>query len=145
MSIRLHKVVKKNPQNPTQVKYYLTQSKKGTVGLDDVAKEIAIDEDMSEGNVHATLIGITRHLSRYIKNGNTMRLGNFGSFYLSVQSEGKNTPEELTTHDVKHTKVVFIPGVELKQALEHLSFEIDSAPAVTYDESQPGPEAETKA
>ena len=139
MSIRLHKVVRKNPQNPAEAKYYLTQSKKGTVGLDEAAKEIAVDEDMSEGNVHATLIGLTRHLSRYIKNGDTVRLGNFGSFHLSVQSDGKDTPEELTTHDVRHTKVVFLPGVELKQALEHLSFEIDGAPAVADDEPETEP------
>jgi predicted histone-like DNA-binding protein len=140
MSIRLHKVVKKNPQDLSQVKYYLTQLKKGTIGLDEVAKQIAADENMSEGNVYSALIGLTRHLSRYIRNGDTVRLGNFGSFHLSVQSDGKDTPEELTTHDVKHTKVVFLPGVELKQSLEHLSFEIDASHVVAADE----PEAATE-
>lgn len=135
MAIRLRKVARKNPQKPGEVKYYLSQLKKGTIELDEAAKEIAVDEDMSEGNVHITLIGLTRHLPRYIKGGNSIRLGGFGSFHLTVQSEGKNTPEELSTHDVKHVKVVFVPGTELRQALEHLSFEIDNGPVI-YDESK---------
>lgn len=141
MSIRLRKVIKRNPQKPDQIKYYPTQLRKGTIELDDMVKEIASDEDMSEGNVHAILIGLTRHLPRYIKGGDTVHFGSFGPFHLSVQSEGREKPEDLTTRDVKHYKVVFVPGVELKQALEHLSFEIDSTQVIVSNEPEAEPEA----
>jgi predicted histone-like DNA-binding protein len=117
-----------------EVKYHLAQSRRGTIDFNEAAKDIAHDEDMSEGNVYSTLIGLTRHLSRYLKNGDSVRLGNFGSFHLSVQSDGKSKPEELSTHDVKHVKVVFVAGVDLKQELEHISFEVENTPLVEASE-----------
>jgi hypothetical protein len=39
MAVWLRKIQKKNPQDLTQSKWYLTQEKSGNVGIKDIAKE----------------------------------------------------------------------------------------------------------
>jgi predicted histone-like DNA-binding protein len=127
MAIRLKKIVKVNPQDRHQSKFYLVQESVGVVDIYSMAKKIARGEDTTEGNVLAVFTGLLHEMSSMLALGQTIRLGAFGSFHLSVQSEGADTPEALTAHNVKHVKVVFYPGTELRDALGHLSFHIESS------------------
>jgi hypothetical protein len=50
----------------------------------------------------------------------------FGSFRVSVSSEGAESPEALTHRSVKGAKLIFTPGMELKNSLKSLSFTVTS-------------------
>jgi hypothetical protein len=50
-------------------------------------------------------------------------LGEFGSLRLSISSDGVDTLEEFNTGKITGVKVIFTPGVELKRAIEAVSFE----------------------
>ncbi|MDR2897705.1 MAG: HU family DNA-binding protein [Spirochaetaceae bacterium] len=123
MSIKLRKIQRKNPVNPDVVKWYFTQEKSGTVGMKDIANEIAKRSSMSVGDVQAVLTTLVDSMPLYLKLGQTIKLEGFGSFRISVTSEGMETPEELGTHHVKGTKLLFQPSTNLKRDLTDISFE----------------------
>jgi hypothetical protein len=64
-------------------------------------------------------------------------LEGFGSFHISVQSEGTDTAEQLSVHNVKNAHIVFVPSTTLKEGIEHLSYEILTDHAVQSDAAVP--------
>jgi predicted histone-like DNA-binding protein len=124
MAVKLKKISRKNPQNLTQSKWYLTQEKTGTVGIHEIAKEIEGRSALSLGDVQSALSNLVEILPLFLKLGQTINLEGFGSFRISVTSEGTETAEELTARNVKGVKLIFLPSVELKRNIEGISFEI---------------------
>jgi nucleoid DNA-binding protein len=51
-----------------------------------------------------------------------VQLGDWGSFHLTCNSEGKETKEALTVKDVKGLNIRFTPGKAIKEALQKASF-----------------------
>ena len=126
MSVKLKKVQRINPRNPLETyKWYLVQERTGSVGLSEIAKDIADRSSLTFGDVQNVLRNLLDVLPTYIRLGQTIRLEGFGSFHISVSSAGKTTSDELSVHDVRNARLIFTPSVELKKGLEGLSFEIE--------------------
>jgi hypothetical protein len=49
-------------------------------------------------------------------------LGNFGSFWLRVRSEGSATPEEVSSQNIINVLPLFRPGKEFKKILKNTEF-----------------------
>jgi predicted histone-like DNA-binding protein len=125
MAVKLKKIQRRNPQNMALSKWYLTQEKVGTVGMGEIAKEIERRSALSLGDVQSTLSNMVEVLPIFLKLGQTIKLEGFGSFRISVTSDGTATADELTAHHVKGVKIVFLPSKELKKKVEDISFEIE--------------------
>jgi predicted histone-like DNA-binding protein len=124
MAVKLKRIQRKNPQDTSQVKWYLTQEKTGTVGVQEIAREIEGRSALSLGDVQSVLSNLVEILPLFFKLGQTVKLEGFGSFRISVTSDGTETAEELSVRNVRSTKMVFLPSVELKRSIEDVSFEI---------------------
>jgi predicted histone-like DNA-binding protein len=107
------------------VKWYLTQEKTGTVGVNEIAKEIERRSALSLGDVRSALSNLVEIMPLFLKLGQTIKLEGFGSFRITARSEGTDTAEELNARHIKGVKLVFQPSVELKRSLEDISFEIE--------------------
>jgi predicted histone-like DNA-binding protein len=125
MAVKLKKIQKKNPQHLDVQKWYLTQEKTGTIGTNEIAKEIVGRSALSMGDVQSALSNLVEMMPLFLKMGQTIRLEGFGSFRISVSSEGTDTADELNSRHVKGVKLVFLPSTELKRNLEDISFEIE--------------------
>jgi predicted histone-like DNA-binding protein len=125
MAVKLKKIQRKNPQDLTQSKWYLTQEKAGTVGTQEIAKEIEGRSALSLGDVQSVLSNLVEILPLFLKLGQTIKLEGFGSFRVSVASDGTATAEELSARHVKGVKLLFLPSIELKRGIENISFEIE--------------------
>ncbi|MDR0689286.1 MAG: hypothetical protein LBG08_03330 [Spirochaetaceae bacterium] len=51
----------------------------------------------------------------------------FGSFHISVFSDGTATAEELNARHIRGVKLLFLPSADLKRYLEGISFEVPDA------------------
>jgi predicted histone-like DNA-binding protein len=129
MAVRLKKILKKNPQDLTKAKWYLTQEKTGNVGIHEIAKEIEGRSALSLGDVQSVLSNMVEILPLFLKLGQSVNLEGFGSFRISVSSEGMDTPDGLNARHIKGVKLLFLPSSELKRNLEGISFEVVEAPA----------------
>ena len=125
MAVKLKKVQRKNPQNIALAKWYLTQESAGSVGLQEIAKEIEGRSALSLGDVQSVLSNMVEVLPIFLKLGQSVKLEGFGSFRISVKSEGTATPDELNAHHTKGVKLLFLPSRDLKRSLDDMSFEIE--------------------
>ncbi|MDR2091844.1 MAG: hypothetical protein LBP58_00760 [Azoarcus sp.] len=124
MSVKVRKIQRPLPRETDQKRWYLTQSKSGTVKLEDISARLEKSSSLSAGDIGNVLTNLIDELPVYIAMGQTIQLGDFGTFRISVSSEGAETAEALTARNVKKAKLVFLPGTRLKQKLAALTFEI---------------------
>jgi predicted histone-like DNA-binding protein len=102
----------------------LTQEKSGNVGIKDIAKEIEGRSALSLGDVQSVLSNLVEVLPVFLKLGQSVNLEGFGSFRVSVSSEGTATSEELNARHIKGVMLLFLPSGDLKRNLEDITFEV---------------------
>jgi predicted histone-like DNA-binding protein len=119
-----YKVIKRaNPQNRAEEKWYASPMTDGKVTKTELAKEIASTSSLSRGDVSNVIENLTDVVPKYLLMGKSISLGELGSLRISFSSNGVEKPEEFNTNMIKGAKVIFTPGVELKNAIAKLKFE----------------------
>jgi predicted histone-like DNA-binding protein len=104
-------------------KFYAIAVSKGEATLRELAKEISQISTVSSPDTLAVLEALLLVVPKYIADGKIVRLGEFGSFGLTISSEGYDTEEEVTSKSIKGNSLNFKPGSELKVTLENIKYE----------------------
>lgn len=114
-----------NPQKPDDPKkYYATAKSRGELTFRQLAKEIAESSTtVSDSDVLAVLNDLTKLLKRHLSNGEIVRFGDFGSFQITLSSEGAEKEAQFNQSLIKGAKVTFRPGIDLKDMLATLKYE----------------------
>lgn len=124
MSVKYNVIEKGNPGDASAPKkFYASSVADGEVSLRRLSKEIAQTSSVSESDVYATLIDLAKMLSRHLSDGKIVRLGDFGSFQISISSEGVDTQQKVTANLIKGAKILFRPGLDLRETLATLKYE----------------------
>jgi predicted histone-like DNA-binding protein len=114
---------KGNPLKPEEPKkWYASAVSTGDVRLRALGKEITQRSTVSYADTLAVLEALTQVLRDRLGESKIVRFGDFGSFQIAISSEGVETPEQFSVSKIKSRKVVFRPGVELKEVLNNLKF-----------------------
>ena len=114
-----------NPGNANVPKKFYAQAKsRNELTFKKLSKEIAESSTtVSDSDVLAVLNDLTKVLRRHLENGEIVRFGDFGSFQIGINSEGAETEDKFHVSMIKKSKVIFRPGVDLKEILPNLKFE----------------------
>jgi predicted histone-like DNA-binding protein len=113
-----------NPLNPTQPKkWYANAKSTGDTTLRALSKEIAARSTVSSADTQAVLVALTEVLVQNLAGGKIVRLGDFGAFQVSVSSEGAETEAKFNASLIKGSKVVFRPGIDIKEMQKNLKYE----------------------
>jgi predicted histone-like DNA-binding protein len=113
-----------NPLQPQQPKkWYANAKNTGDTTLKALGKAIAQRSTVSPADTQAVLVALTEVIVEHLADGKIVRLGDFGAFQVSVGSEGAEAKEKFSASMIKSSKVVFRPGVDLKEMLNNLKFE----------------------
>jgi len=64
---------------------------------------------------------LTKTLSKHLSEGRIVR--DFGSFSISLSSEGAETADKFNSSMIKSAKIAFRPGIDLKEMLAVMKFE----------------------
>ena len=125
MSIKYTVAEKHNPMNATAPKkWYATAKSDGELSFRELSKEIAQGSTtVSDTDVMAVLNDLIKVLSRHLSNGKIVRLGDFGSFHITLSSEGAETEEAFTAKLIKTGKIQFKPGIDLRDMVKTLTYE----------------------
>ena len=127
--MKYKKMSKKNPMNrDLPPKYYAVPVSSGNVTLDTLASRIERLSSLSKGDILNVLSGFLEEMPEYLKDGKSVKLGDFGTMRLSFSSEGVDTEEEVNAGLIKEIRVIFTPGVKLKDELKRTSFEEQKLP-----------------
>lgn len=62
-------------------------------------------------------------LSKHLADGRIVRLGDFGSFQISLSSEGADAANKVNASLIKGSKILFRPGLDLRDTLATLKYE----------------------
>lgn len=120
-----YKVMQKlNPLKPeAKRKWYASPVKTGTISNYQLSKEIAGQSSLTRGDVMNVIENIIDEMPKYLIEGYSVNLNNFGTLRLSLSSEGVNEREEFSANKIKNVRVVFTPSPEFKRILENVKFE----------------------
>jgi predicted histone-like DNA-binding protein len=115
---------KGNPLNSLlPKKWYATAKSTGVINLRTLGKEIAARSTVSAADTQAVLVALTEVMVEHLADGKIVRLGDVGSFQVSIGSEGAETAAKFNTSLIKTKKVAFRPGIDLKEMLNNLKIE----------------------
>ncbi|MDR2286375.1 MAG: HU family DNA-binding protein [Prevotellaceae bacterium] len=124
MAIKYNLVQRSNLQKPDEPKKWYAQSKSdGDVSLKDLGKEITQRCTVNYADTLAVLEALNQVLTVNLEGNKIVRFGDFGSFQVSIGSEGAETEDKFTSSMIKTKKVIFRPGEDLKVMLNNLKFE----------------------
>jgi len=111
-------VQRRNPQKPEEAKkFYPAPVYSGEITLRSLAEDISQTCTLTQADVSAVMESLLQKLPLLLAGGHSVRLGDFGIIKLSFSAKGKEKKEEVTAAEIKNTRVLFLPGVELKKRL----------------------------
>ncbi|SNR76148.1 DNA-binding protein, histone-like, putative [Lutibacter agarilyticus] len=123
MSIKFKTVQMVNPQDITAPrKFYAKAAKASITDLDELAELVAFNSSMSKTDCFAVLMGLETFVVRELERGRNVRLGQLGTYKIGLQSEGRDTEEEVDFTAIKKAKINFTPGVGIRKMLKHLEY-----------------------
>jgi len=108
--------LKKNPKDTTKSAFYPVIVNIGSVGLDRIARDIDNECTVTEHDMKGVLSALEQHIISELQNGHSVRLGDLGSFHVSVKSKkgGKATAADVSSADVKCLRVHFSKSARLR-------------------------------
>jgi len=125
MAVKYILTEKGNPRDPAAAKkWYAMAKSNGEFSFRKLSKEISEGSStVSDTDVLAVLNDLTKILRKHLENGEIVRFGDFGSFQIGISSEGAATEKGFNKSMIKSSKVVFRPGIDLKEMQNNLKFE----------------------
>jgi len=124
MSVLFKSAAKKNPRDiSAPLKYYATAIQKDVTNTDKLFELISASSTVSRSDVYSVVIELLEKINYELSEGRTVRLDKLGKFSLSIQSEGVDAPEDLTSNQIRNAKINFLPDKEMKDMLKTLKFE----------------------
>lgn len=123
MAIKYKAVPKKNPLDLAQpVKYYPQVITDGAADLRELAGEMSQMSTLSSADVLAAVEALLMVIPSTLGRSRIVKLGDFGTFSLSMSGEGAATPEELSSRHIQKLSVNFRPGKVFLETLNESTF-----------------------
>ena len=125
MAVNYVVVPKVNPRDVEAPRKFYAQAKsRGELTFRKLSKEIAEGSTtVSDTDVLAVLNDLVKVLRRHLDNGEIVRFGDFGTFQVSISSDGVEEADKFHSSLIKNPKVSFRPGIDLKEMLNNLKYE----------------------
>lgn len=120
-----YKLVEKgNPSDSTAPKkYYANHVNKGKKTFAEIKRDIEDMSSLTRGDIGNVLDNLVDQVPKYLLDGQSVSLGELGTLRLSFSSEGAINPDEFEVGMIKNIKIIFTPGVLLKEAIAKAKFE----------------------
>lgn len=123
MSLFLKPVQRRNPVKPNEpMKWYPVQYTTKLVGESEVAEMIADETTLNPMEAQMAIRQLRKVMQRLLLDGKSVTLGNWGTFNVTLSTEGADTKEALSARNVKTVNINFQPGDELKTAMQKADF-----------------------
>ena len=124
MSVKFNVVERGNPSKPEDPKkFYPSVVSSGKVGDRDVARRASVQSTVAMADTAAVIENFLSIITDELARGNIVHLGEFGSFWIRIETVGAEVPEDVTSHNIKGVLVRFTPGKEFQEALDKITFE----------------------
>ncbi|MBP3227928.1 MAG: HU family DNA-binding protein [Bacteroidaceae bacterium] len=129
MAIRYKIIPRKQPGKQGEVKYYGVQ-RSSQIDADQFIENIVQKNTCTRADVLAVLASIKEELVASIRNGQSVTLGELGTFRFTIKTQGVEQKKDFSADNIKKVCVRFLPSRTLMYDTSRQN------PAVTflYDE-----------
>lgn len=104
-------------------KHYATIVTKGERNIEQLTKSMEKISTVSGADIRAVLYALVDVIPDSLAEGEIVRLGDLGSFRLSLSSTGEDSADEVTISSINGARIIFTPGPKLKEMLKNLVFQ----------------------
>ena len=112
-----------NPRDLTAAKkWYATPVITGKKSIKSLSEDIADISSLSRGDINNALTNIVERIPKELLEGNSVSLGELGTFRISFSSEGVDSEADFNTSKIRGIKVIFNPGKLIKDEIEKAKF-----------------------
>ena len=108
---------KKNPID-NSVKYYAQAAPTSPLNFSTIAKNISDRCTVTEPDVLAVLNALQTEIIKAMQNGQSVRLGQIGSFRPTLSSKGLANKDDVSGDLIKAVRARFTAGSQLRAALQ---------------------------
>lgn len=123
MAILVKPIQRRNPQDDkAPKKWYVTQVTATQVDETQVAMDLSEETTLNPSEAMMAIRQLRKVLLRHLLSGESVKLGNWGSFSITVTSTGSDTKEEVSARNIKSINLNFQPDAEFKADLQKASF-----------------------
>lgn len=140
MAIRYSVIKRKNlgkDKGSYPQKYYAQGVNVAQIPFETVCEEAAEASAMTTADMKAAVDRLNLIVSRYLKMGYSVKIGELGCIRMAIGSTGSPTEAEFSASQIKEPKVVFRPGSMLTKAKKSVTF-VRVKPAETAPATDPG-------
>lgn len=112
---------KKNPLDRNEVKYYPQMAPTTPMTLAQIVKRVERRSTVSSADVKAVLDALQYEVIEALESGNTVRLGDLGSFRLTIKADGAPTATEAKKKGaqlIKQVNVRFTKSTTMRDTLD---------------------------
>ena len=103
-------------------KFYAIAKSSGEESVRQLATEISKRSGLSSSEVFAVIEAFIDLVPERIAEGRIVRLGEFGSFYITLSSEGAETAEAFNASMIKGNSLKFRPGKIIQKVLDTIEY-----------------------
>ena len=108
-----------------EIKYFGVAQKVDVLTLDDFAAHISEHHSKyGKGDIYCVLTEMISCMKEQLMMGNKVSLGDMGSFYISLSTEGTNAAALFTAENIKKVNVRWSVGKDFKNLRQEASFEL---------------------
>ena len=123
MAVNYKAVPKRNPSKQDEApKFYAQVVSSGDMTVRQLAKQISAISTVSVADTMAVIEAFLEVVPQALADGKIVRLGDFGSFNLAVNSEGAVDATTLSKNQIKKVSVRFRPGKEFSNVTNAVEF-----------------------
>jgi len=124
MAVRYILVERGNPQDKAAPKKFYAQAvSTGDTTLKIIKKDISDRSTVNSADVVAVIDTFVQMLIHELSQGKIVRFGDFGSFQLTLSSEGAESEDKFSSSMIRDAKITFRPGSDLRDMIATLKFE----------------------
>ena len=122
MAINVKCIQRANPQNRSNVKWYPVQNTEERLEEDEVAEQIADETTLNPSEALMAIRQLRKVVTSALLSGNSVKLGNWGSFSVALKTTGADSKEELSAKNIEQVNIRFTPGSEVKAEMQKAKF-----------------------
>lgn len=123
MSLRFELQEQVNPRDPTLPNQFFAKIIRGdTIEYDDLLRLISKMSSINYGTIQGVLGTLIDVLEEQLRFGRTVRIGDFGTFYMTLKSQSALSVQDFEIGNIRGAKIHFRPGIKLLRILETLTF-----------------------
>jgi predicted histone-like DNA-binding protein len=111
------------PGDPGKKMFYAMAVSGGESTMEDITNAIERRCTVSGADIRAVLYAIAEVTTEFLHSGMIVRIGELGSFRLSLSSEGRERPEEVNASIIRSASILFSPGLRIKRSLKSIKYE----------------------